>query len=359
MNERLTDIARQFSGNRRITNLAPLGNGLINDTFLVTAEDFHFVLQCINEQVFPKPVQVMENLQQLTRHVQAKQQTAVCLQIPALLKTTSANSFHIDPIGRYWRAWQLVEKSESRENISRITEAEQAGFALGHFHRLVSDLAPETLHDTLPGFHITPNYLRTYHRISVQSTVRCELDEFAYCRHVIAAYKEKAGVLEQARQHGRLRERIIHGDPKLNNFLFAENSDRIVSLIDLDTVKPGLVHYDIGDCLRSCCHRKQDNRFDLEVCAAILRHYLAEAGHFFDRADYDYLYAAIELIPFELGLRFFTDFLNGDRYFKTSQPTQNLLRAAEQFRLCEDIRRQRRTIEDIIRQLAACQSIRS
>lgn len=351
MNERVTEIARQFSASRRIDSASPLGNGLINDTFLITANNLKFVLQRINEQVFPEPERVMENLQTIIRHVQSKQNTPIRLRIPALLQTATADYFHIDDQGHYWRAWQLIEHSESRENISRISEAGQTGSALGYFHRLFSDLDPLTLYDTLPGFHITPDYLQTYHRVSSQSTVQSNLDEFHYCRRFIEEYQDKADLLEQAKQDGLLNERIIHGDPKLNNFLFAQNSDQIISLIDLDTVKPGLVHYDIGDCLRSCCHRKEDNRFDLDICTAILRDYLAEAGHFFSSADYDYLFAAIELIPFELGLRFFTDFLNGNRYFKVARPEQNLLRATDQFQLCEDIRRQHSAIADVLEQL--------
>jgi len=157
--------------------------------------------------------------------------------------------------------------------------------------------------------------------------------------------------LEQAKQHGLLPLRVIHGDPKLNNFLFAKHSGRVVSLIDLDTVKPGLVHYDIGDCLRSCCHVEGSDTFDPAICAAILKGYLAEAGKFFSVYDYDYLYDAIRLIPFELGLRFYTDYLEGNRYFKVTEPLQNLHRATGQFRLCASILAQESVIKSLIGQL--------
>ena len=145
--------------------------------------------------------------------------------------------------------------------------------------------------------------------------------------------------------------RVIHGDPKLNNFLFDKDSKKIASIIDLDTVKPGLVHYDIGDCLRSCCHNPESNNFDLAICAALLTSYLSEAGIFFSDYDYDYLYAAIRLIPFELGLRFYTDYLEGNRYFKVNRPEQNLQRAADQFHLCESIMAQESALKILIEQL--------
>lgn len=344
-------IAKQFSQNQAITDISPLGNGLINDTFLVKTNTTPFVLQRINRLVFPQADLIMDNLLQLNRHIQHKNSDSVKLTIPALIKTHNGlNSYH-DNQQECWRALQLVEHSESREIISHKTEAKQTGFALAHFHRLLSDLKPQILHDTLPGFHITPKYLQQYHYIASQSAVKNRTVAFEFCSQFIRNFADKADVLEKAKQEGLLSERIIHGDPKLNNFLFTKNTHTIISLIDLDTVKPGLVHYDIGDCLRSCCHISESNTFDVDLCEVILTSYLQEAGHFFTAADYDYLYAAIELIPFELGLRFFSDFLNGDQYFKVNQPEQNLYRAKSQFEICADISRQRLAIEKIIRRL--------
>jgi len=169
----------------------------------------------------------------------------------------------------------------------------------GAFHRLCSNLDPALLHDTLPGFHITPSYLHRYHQVAAQTANKDD-----YCADFIGRFEAIADSLELAKKQGRLPLRVIHGDPKLNNFLFAKQNRRIISLIDLDTVKPGLVHYDIGDCLRSCCHNEETDIFDLTICAAFLKTYLAEAGCFFSADDYRYLYDAIRLIPFELGLRF-------------------------------------------------------
>jgi Ser/Thr protein kinase RdoA (MazF antagonist) len=247
---------------------------------------------------------------------------------------------------------ELIEPAESREYISNPAEASQVGFALAHFHKLCATLPAIELHDTLPGFHITPSYFETY-RQRLAQPLQVNIDvEFNQCRDFIDRMQQRIPVLEQAKQRGALRERVIHGDPKLNNFLFEPGSDRIVSLIDLDTVKPGLVHYDIGDCLRSCCHIRPSNQFHIARCKTILTSYLAEAGQFFEPADYDYLYAAILLIPFELGLRFFSDYLQGNRYFKVNQPRENLQRAIEQFALCEDIARQETELMQVIDSIA-------
>jgi Ser/Thr protein kinase RdoA (MazF antagonist) len=344
----LLPVALQYA--KTITALAPLGNGLINDTFLVTTESSGFVLQRINRSVFPAPEQIMDNLIRLNRHLEQKSATDVKLKIPGLVKTTANQDFYQDEHGDYWRVLDFIDNTESLERLTGLSQAQQTGFALGHFHRLVSDLDPSRLHDTLPGFHIAPGYLSRYHPIFAQAPRQLE-PESLYCAAFIANNQHVTEVLEAAKQQGLLSLRVIHGDPKLNNFLFDRDSKEIVSIIDLDTVKPGLVHYDIGDCMRSCCHIPESNEFDLDICAALLTSYLAEAGAFFSDEDYRYLYAAIQLIPFELGLRFYTDYLEGDRYFKVTHPKQNLQRAAAQFQLCENIMAKESAIKTLIEQL--------
>lgn len=345
MTGKLHDIARRFSGGQNIQAITPLGNGLINDTYQVNSNSSGFVLQRINTHVFPHPEQLIANMRQLGQHISRQPADSVHLQIPQLIANDNQQAIFQDADGACWRAMQLVEPAESRERLSNANEAEQIGFALGHFHQLCSNLPTGLLHDTLPGFHITPGYYRQYQQLAPTDVHKQHSAETAFCRAYIEKFQDKMAVLEHARQQGILTDRVIHGDPKLNNFLFKPGSNRIVSLIDLDTVKPGLVHYDIGDCLRSCCHQPQDNRFDTDCCQTILTSYLQEAGEFFTPADHTYLYDAILLIPFELGLRFFTDYLQGNPYFRVSQPDENLQRAVAQFELCESIVAQRGEIE--------------
>jgi Ser/Thr protein kinase RdoA (MazF antagonist) len=342
----LLSVAQQFS--QTITNITPLGNGLINDTFLVSNTESCFVLQRINAQVFPKPEQIMNNILQLNRHIAKKPSESIKLQLPMLLKTINEQDFFRDKNANIWRALSFIDNSESLETLNSLTIAAQVGFALGHFHRLVSDLNPELLQDTLPNFHIAPYYLQQYKQVLTQTTV---FPEHSYCVNFINQYQHLTNDLETAKQQGLLTLRVIHGDPKLNNFLFAKYSQKIISLIDLDTVKSGLVHYDIADCLRSCCHNKETGEFILEICAVLLTQYLIEVRDFFSAADYDYLYPAIRLLPFELGLRFYTDYLQGNRYFKVTEESQNLHRAIEQFTLCTSIIKQEADIKKLITSL--------
>jgi len=340
----LLPIARQFAS--AVAEITPLGNGLINDTYLVATPSVPFVLQRINRTVFAAPEQIMANLITLNRHIAQKTGTSVKLQIPEILKTRTNDSLYRDQNGDCWRAMSFIAHTEDIDSIDNTDAAEQAGFALGHFHRLLSDLNPVLLHDTLPGFHITPEYVRHYHRVLPQSNQPKD----RYCADFIARFQAIADDLEIAKHQALLPLRVIHGDPKLNNFLFDKHSQKIISIIDLDTVKPGLVHYDIGDCLRSCCQTAA-GEFNLDMCAVLLKSYLIEAGAFFTEHDYHYVYPAIRLIPFELGIRFYTDYLQGNRYFKVTEPEQNLHRATVQFRLCASVMAQQTAIKRLVSQL--------
>ncbi len=343
--DKCISIAEQFTDSIKCYD--SISNGLINDTYWVVSNSTILILQRLNQEVFPVPEQILANLQRLTTHIKQQPIETVKLKIPALLKTHAQQDFFKDEQGNYWRALEFIDNTLSLESLTSLQQAQQIGFALGHFHCLVSDLNVDDLYDTLPGFHIAPNYLTQYQTVlDAYAGQFNDLSEF--CRDYIAQHEAWVSVLENAKQQGDLTLRVIHGDPKLNNFLFDIDSQLIVSLIDLDTVKPGLVHYDIGDCLRSACHQLSTHEFDLETCQVILESYLAEVKPFFSVADYDYLFAAIQLIPFELGIRFYTDYLQGNRYFKVTEPDQNLNRAVAQFKLSASISRQELAIKTII-----------
>ena len=345
-------VASQFVAQQDIIDISVLGNGLINDTYLVRCSSHTWVLQRLNRQVFPQPQLILANLQQLSRHLSNKPKSDVKLCLPALLPTLQQQSCYIDSQQECWRALSYIPNSFSKERLSSLADAEQIGWGLGQFHRLCSDLAVDNLSDTLPGFHITPEYYAQY-QVALEGAIAVEKDaEYHYCCQLIAAQAEHLSILEAAKQCGELKTRIMHGDPKVNNFLFAQDTQQVISLIDLDTVKPGLIHYDLGDCLRSSCHNEQTHHFELEIGAVILQSYLQQVREFMTAADYEYLYPCMQLIPFELGLRFFTDYLQGNRYFKVSSPKQNLERAVSQFQLFQSIQQQRSQIEALIKTLS-------
>ena len=205
-------------------------------------------------------------------------------EMPHVLKTCENQDFYLDVENNFWRAISYVEGARSYDTIHSTDHARQVGHALGTFQRLISDLPVETLADTLEGFHITPLYLEPYDRIVSHNgfvsdaEVRLGLD-------FVAARREWAHVLENARRHGKLQLRPVHGDPKVNNVMIQEGTGRAISLVDLDTVKPGLIHYDIGDCMRSGCNALGEETehwesvcFEPEIGEAILTGYLAPSS---------------------------------------------------------------------------------
>ena len=163
MTKTLLNIAQQFSN--PIVRIEPIGNGFINDTYLVVTEKTPFVLQKINQHVFPNPEQITTNLMALNQHISQVNDKRVTLKIPQIVPTENGNNFFCDNQGEYWRALGYIENTESLETITDLTQAEQVGFALGQFHRLTYSLDAATLLDTLPGFHITPGYLQHYQQV--------------------------------------------------------------------------------------------------------------------------------------------------------------------------------------------------
>lgn len=352
----LNMIANRFA-NCSIENIEPFGSGNINDTFLVTSKESKFVLQRINTQVFCQPQAVMQNIRLCTQHIcdrLSKLPLDRRWETPQVIFTSENHDHSVDENGSFWRALSLIENSRSHDTIQNLDHAEEIGYALGMFHSLISDLPPEQLTDTLEGFHITPIYLQQYDRVLSETTV-ARSPEVSYCLNFIRDRQSWANILENAKNSGKLTLRLMHGDPKINNILIDATTGKAVSVIDLDTVKPGLIHYDIGDCLRSGCNIAGEEtqdwesvRFEPDLCEGILRSYLTVAKTFLVEQDYLYLFDAIRLIAFELGLRFFTDYLAGDVYFKTTYPEHNLMRALVQFALTKSIESQESSIRSII-----------
>jgi hypothetical protein len=278
-------------------------------------------------------------------------------EIPGILMTNDGQDFLRDVDGSCWRAISYIENSRSFDTVRNIDHAREVGCALGMFHSLISDLSPDNLEDTLEGFHITPRYLQHYKDILSKFSAD-KSPEINYCLRFVNERTDLADVLENAKTQGTLCLRPIHGDPKVNNIMIDNTTGQAISIVDLDTVKPGLVHYDIGDCIRSGCNPLGEETeqfdtvfFDTDLCRAILSGYVSLSKGFLVGNDYDYMYDAIRLMSFELGMRFFTDYLAGNVYFKAKHQKHNLARAIVQFKLTESIESREAVIRAIIQDL--------
>ncbi len=363
--DHLVAAADRLKPQGRVIDVREYGSGNLNDTFLVTLDgegEKHFILQRINTQVFHQPELIMLNMRTFSEHVRERLQRTPLgagrrWEVPRVLLTQDGQDHWTDPGGSFWRAISFIADAQTFDTIQDMEHAREVGYALGMFHSLISDLPSERLADTLVGFHITPRYLQHYDEVTAASPARSS-PEVDYGLRFVSERRAWAHVLEEARAQGKLQMRPIHGDPKVNNVMIDTATGHAVSIVDLDTVKPGLIHYDVGDCLRSCCNPLGEEtehwervRFEPDLCQAILQGYLSLAQEFLTESDCDYLYDAIRLIAFELGLRFFTDHLEGNVYFKVRHPEHNLARALVQFKLTESIEAQAAAIRAIIQSM--------
>ncbi|GAB6190515.1 phosphotransferase enzyme family protein [Desulfocastanea catecholica] len=336
------DVLAAFCGDPAHCTVSSLGHGNINDTFLVRVAASSFVLQKINSEVFPDPLRVIENFQKITAHLQRKSDgEQEQLQVASPVSTRDNHPWYRDDTGAFWRGQSYLPHVSCR-GLTGPAQARRVGQALARFHRLAADLEEQALRDPLPGFHNLPGYLHDYDR-TVRTMRLPGGEQSAFCQATIDRYRPQATTLEDARQAGILVLQPIHGDPKIDNFIFDEQGE-VLGLLDLDTVAMGLVHHDLGDCLRSCCNRMGETgadvrsiTFDLQLCRALLDGYFSGPKQVLNKSQREYIFAGVLLIAFELGLRFFTDYLHGNRYFKVRWEDENLQRAVGQFRLANDI----------------------
>jgi len=364
---RVVQAAESFtSHDKKIARVEEYGHGIIHDTYLVTLAggENRFILQRINTLVFKNPEAVMHNLHLVCNHIRKRMQAGNSAidadwQMLQSMPARNGSEFFLDGDGVFWRALSFIREAIPLEQVSCLDDAREVGRAVGLFHWLSSDLDPQFLQVTLPGFHNVEHYLGHYDAVAARRKMAGETDRF--CQQFVEARRRWAPVLENGRRKNLLKMRVIHGDPKINNIMVDRGTGKAVSIIDMDTVMPGLVHYDIGDCLRSCCNNAGEEaldlsavRFDLQRCEAVLMGYTGAARRFLTGADFDFFFDAAKLLPFELGLRFYTDFLEGNVYFKVSRQEQNLARAMVQFRLVESIEEQEEGIKEII---AGCRAL--
>ena len=346
----LREAAAAFRRDGGTCPIEPLGEGNINSTYLVLSSTGRFVLQKINAGVFPEPRRVIDNFALVAEHFKKKRQEGGAdFLIAEPVRTLTGELSHRDGRGGCWRG-QTYLPAAPADNSSAGDRIVRAGRILGRFHLLAADLDVAKLAQPLPGFHHLPGYLADLDRLAANDPQ--EIGASRYCRETVERVRPMTNLLEEARDAGTLRVQPIHGDPKIDNFIFSGAGD---GMLDLDTVGGGLIHYDLGDCLRSCCNRAgergDDPAFDLTCCRALLEGYFA-GGAILTELQRNLIFEAVYLITFELGVRFFTDHLRGNTYFRVKDAGENLARAVRQFRLAEDIAAKERDIRSIVSEAA-------
>lgn len=342
---------------------APYGTGHINDTYAAVFDQsgvpVRYILQRINHHVFKDPPAVMLNISRVTDHVRRKLEEAraseISRRVLTLVRTTDGGTWTKDAAGNHWRCYLFIEKARSYDLIESVQQAFQAARAFGAFQKLLADLPPPRLMDTIPDFHHARQRFDTL-RNAIEADV---CNRAAGVKREIQFCLDREGMVDvllglQAR--GLLPERVTHNDTKLNNVMIDDTTGEGICVIDLDTVMPGLALYDFGDLCRSGTRPTIEDECDLskvemrqDLFEALVRGYLASAGDLLNAAEKEHLGFSAKLITFEIGIRFLTDHLQGDCYFKTRRQSHNADRARVQLKMVESFERSEEAMERLVK----------
>jgi Ser/Thr protein kinase RdoA (MazF antagonist) len=337
------------------------GSGHINDTYCAWYDQagvrIRYIHQRINPHVFKNPVQVMENVARVTSHAlarllaeghpEAHRRTLTC--VPAL----DGRPYAFDADGSLWRTYPFIERARGYDEIECDEQAYQAARAFGGFQKLTADLSGGRLHETIPDFHHTPKRLEAL-EAAIQNNTAGRADsvqtEIAFARARAADCPRITDLLAT----GEIPERVTHNDTKLNNVLLDETTAEGICVIDLDTTMPGSALYDFGDMVRTAAPTTREDDADsnrigvrLDRFEALVKGYLS-AATFLNEAEFAHLAFSGKLITLECGIRFLTDYLDGDTYFKTSRPHHNLDRCRNQFAFVAALEDNMSAMEDIV-----------
>ena len=352
-------VTRQFPLPGEFSSAAPYGSGHINDTYCVVfdqgGERVRYILQRINHLIFKNPPALMENIQRVTMHIgqKVRSQSDAGRRVLTLIPARDGHPFHRDPEGNFWRAYVFVENARTFDAVESPQQAVQAAQAFGQFQKLLADLPAPRLHDTIPDFHHTPKRLAALEKaIEADAVNRAHLAK----AEIDFACRRKA--LTSLLLDANLSERVTHNDTKFNNVMLDDATGEGICVIDLDTVMPGLALYDFGDMVRTTTSpAKEDERdlskvqMQLPMFEALAQGYLTSAAEFLTASEIDLLPASGKIITLEIGLRFLTDYLAGDTYFKVHREGHNLDRCRTQFRLVESIEAQEEAMNKIVEKI--------
>ena len=331
---------------------APYGTGHINDTFKVLTKEpdaFDYILQRVNHHVFKDVPGLMENVLRVTSHIRSKLEAIPGSnpdrEVLTVIPTHDGAAYHKDEAGNFWRMYIFISDNRSYDLVDSPDKAYQGGRMFGRFQSMLADLPGKPLNETIPNFHNIAWRLDTFEatlkRNPVQRAglVQAEID------FVLERAEEMKTVLRLGAA-GEIPLRITHNDTKFNNVLL-DQSDKGLCVIDLDTVMPGYVHYDFGDSIRTSTNTGREDDPDLDkvemnidLFEGYAKGFLAETKDTLNQAEIDHLAFSGKLFPYIIGLRFLTDYVDGDNYFKIHHEHHNLQRARAQFKLLTSMERQ-------------------
>ena len=351
------EIAARFAVNGRVAYCERYGNGHINETYLVETDGgARYILQKINDTVFQNVPALMENVSAVTRYLRAR--TDDPRRAMHLVQTTEGADYLRDEAGGWWRMYDFIENSICLQAAETDEDFYQSAVAFGEFQRELSEFPAHTLHETIAKFHDTRNrYVQFREALNADplgraASVQTEI-EFALAR------EKNAGELMRLLEAGELPLRVTHNDTKLNNVLLDRETRKPLCVIDLDTVMPGLAAFDFGDSIRFGASTAAEDETDLgkvemslELFETYARGFLEACGSALSPLEKVTLPLGAKLMTLECGVRFLTDYLSGDTYFRIHRPNHNIDRCRTQFKLVSDMEKKQNEMRAVIEKLS-------
>jgi len=358
----LKKICEEFRFEGVLTECSPYGDGHINDTFLVVNKDKYeetvqYILQRVNHIIFKETEKLMSNIENITSYLSDMVREAELeggYEVLKLIRTNNDNSYHKDVDGNYWRAYVFVKNATGHTFARDNTMLYSAGKAFGQFQLMLKDYPVDSLFETIKGFHHTENRYKNFLEV-LEKDVHSRNE---YCLDEIQFVKDRKNIttmILKALEQGEIPYRVTHNDTKLNNVLIDNDSGIGRCVIDLDTVMPGSALYDFGDAIRSCGSTVAEDEEQLELLKLDTTRFDAYTNGFLEILKHELTETEIELLPysaiimtFECGMRFLTDFLDGDNYFKVHKENHNLIRAKNQFKFVSEMENNLEVMIDIV-----------
>jgi Phosphotransferase enzyme family len=357
-------IIGQFAISGGVGGLEPYGSGHIHDTFRVQnaqAGQPDYLLQRINNHVFKDVPALMENIRKVTDHLREKVAAQPAGQpdkeVLTLVPTIAGQDYLQDAAGNYWRIFLFLDETNSYDLVQTPQQAYEGGLAFGRFQALLADFPVDQLHDTIPKFHNIQSRLQLF-RAAIDRDPVGRVKEVAA---EIAAFEERAASMGQILalgQSGQLPLRITHNDTKFNNVLLDQNN-QAQCVIDLDTVMPGYVAYDFGDAIRTTVNTAAEDEPDptkidvnMDLFTGFTTGFLSQTHALLSETEIASLSLGVLLLPYIMGLRFLTDYIDGDHYYKIHFPGHNLQRSRAQLTLVQKLEKQHDKMNHIIREIA-------
>lgn len=343
--EKLKFVFIQFEHIAKFLSYEVLASGHINDTYLIrTTKKPYFVLQRVNHMVFKDVVGLISNKVKVSKHLQKKMaylsENELKRHVLSFVKTNREEYYYIDEDGNYWNMMIYIDDSMTYETVNNEEIAYEGGKLFGQFLNLTSDFEATKLVEVIPNFHnMSFRYTQFEDALLVASTQR--LEQAKSCIKMVQDSKVEMHIIQNLKDSGEIKLRVTHNDTKISNALFDLNNKGLC-VIDTDTVMPGIVHYDFGDAIRTICNSAAEDEknldlvnFNLVFYKAYVKGFQEEMKSALSPIEIKYLPLGAKTMIFIMAIRFLTDFLNGDIYYKTDYPEHNLDRAKNQFKLIE------------------------